>query len=81
MEKAEKLRQLLREGEVRFTFLKADGSTRQARGTLKMEDIPLAAHPTGESKRQVSDSVQVFYDLDKNSWRSCRKDSIINIES
>jgi hypothetical protein len=62
------LRKALREGIVSFAFKKLDGTLRTARGTTKLEVIPIESHPSGTGKkttRKVS-----YWDLDKIGWRS-----------
>lgn len=60
---------------VRFKYAKVDGTIREANGTLKEDMLP----PTKGTIRNTSDSVQVYYDTDKQSWRSFKKENLIEI--
>lgn len=60
---------------VTFTFMKVDGTIRIARGTLRNDVLPQIkgiGRPTPEN-------IQVYYDVDKRSWRSFKKDNLIGI--
>jgi hypothetical protein len=65
--------QQLKSGEVRFSFRKKNGEIRPAKGTLKMELIPIADHPEGEAGGDAAAAApspnQKYYDLEKNAWR------------
>lgn len=64
---------MLHEGVVEFQFTKKDGSIRQAKGTLKMENIP--AHAIKGTGRPANPNVQVYWDMEKNEFRSFVKSS------
>lgn len=66
---------MLHEGIVEFEFIKKDGSVRQAKGTLLSEHLP--APKADGTSRKSSDNVQVYYDLDKKSFRSFVKASFV----
>ena len=72
----EEFAQRLRGGVVRFSFKKKNGEIRQAKGTLKMDLIPVSDHPKSEGTANGVASAsgktgnQSYYDLDKNAWRS-----------
>lgn len=61
-----KLVKRMHNGIVQFFYKKMDGTTRQAWGTLNA-----ALMPAGEKKsnRKPNDSVQVYYDTDKQEFR------------
>lgn len=61
--------------EVQFKYMKADGTTRIARGTLKEDMLP----PIKGVSRNTSESVQVYYDTEKKSWRSFKKENLLEI--
>lgn len=69
------LNEMLHNGIVEFQFTKKDGTIRQAKGTLKSEHIPTTA--TSGSGRKASPNVQVYWDLEKNAFRSFVKESFI----
>lgn len=73
-----KLRAFMREGEVKFTFMKKDGSKRKARGTLKKSLIPDKF--VGDDRRKPSDLVFNYFDLDKEDWRCFRKENFVGID-
>ena len=75
----EDLNKALLEGEVIFSFEKKDGSERIARGTKKREMVPDSSVPIGKEYHK-SDEVIRYYDLDKQDWRSFRKDKFIDIK-
>jgi hypothetical protein len=64
----EGLRSRLRNGVVQFAFKKLDGSLRTAFGTTNLTSIPSAHHPKGA--RESSSRAIVFFDLEKQAWRS-----------
>lgn len=72
---------MLKQGEVLIKFTKVDGSERTMRCTLD-ESLMLPLPVSVESKRtkKQNDSVLAVYDIDKESWRSFRLDSISSIE-
>lgn len=78
IELAEELKVKLQHGKVHFWFLKDNGEEREAYGTLKLSDIPEDKHPKGTGKS--SPFVIVFFDLEKEAWRSCKNTSIIAID-
>lgn len=60
---------LLKTQVVKFKFEKQDGTIRTANGTLKANLIP--TQPTKSIKgRTVPEDMVVYYDLDKNGFRS-----------
>ena len=78
-EEAEEFIRRLKAGEVMFKFNKVDGTLRRCNGTLKADLIP-GRQPSdgvdGERKRRtIPDSIIVYYDLDKQAFRSFRKDN------
>lgn len=72
-----KLRNRLSKGIVEFIYLKHDGTIRKAKGTLLSELLPPIMYPY----KNKSLSVQRYYDLEKNEFRSFRKSSLICIEN
>ena len=80
---ADVLREKLLTETVNFVFRKKDGSRREAIGTTNLVVIPQDQWPKdmgAEIKAPKNDSVVTYYDMEKLSWRSCRADSIINVE-
>ena len=60
---------------VKFYFLKIDGSVREAYGTLKADLVP----QTGDSDRRRNDTVQVYYDCEKEAWRCFKKANLLRM--
>ena len=85
----EDFRKKLSTGVWRFSYLKKDGSIREARGTLCMDLIPEDQRPkginsealngTGGALNRAEPAAGVFpyYDLDAAAWRSFRLDNFI----
>ncbi len=56
---------------VKFSFMKADGSLREAKGTL------VGVEDKIQGTKQSSPKVQVYFDLDANGFRSFRKERLV----
>lgn len=67
------LKYKMRHGIVTFTYLKKDGTIRTAIGTLKKSLLP----ETLGTDRKPSHDVLVYYDTEKSSWRSFRKENLL----
>ena len=70
---------MLHEGIVEFEFIKKDGTIRNAKGTLEPSLLP-PPKPAGDSEvapRKKNDSIFVYYDLEKNYFRSFVKESFL----
>ena len=71
-----KLRIAMKSRIVKFYFQKVDGSIREAYGTLAAALIP----PTSDGNpRQKNDTVQTYYDSERQGWRSFKKANLINV--
>jgi hypothetical protein len=68
------LQHMLHNEEVVFEFRKKDGSIRQAKGTLIESYLPAS---NGKSGKQSSDNVVVYWDLDKQGFRSFVKENFV----
>ena len=64
-----KLKAAMRSGIVKFYFRKVDGTLREAYGTLKAELLP----KTEGTGRKPGDTVQVYYDIEKQAYRCFKK--------
>lgn len=73
---ADTLRSKLNEGTVQFAFKKKDGTLRTAVGTTNLDTVPLENHPSGKGGESSRASVR-YFDMGKNSWRSCSADTEI----
>ena len=69
-----KLKKELGKRIVKFYFLKVDGSVREAYGTLMSDRIPV----TGNNRKR-NDTVQVYFDTEKDGWRCYKKANLIKI--
>ncbi len=69
-----KLKSKMRGESVKFSFLKKDGTTRNAIGTLSEAKIPSANQSKGI--RASVYSVTTFYDLNKDAWRCFKNENI-----
>ena len=71
---------MIHKGIVEFEFIKKDGTGRSAKGTLEPSLLP-PSKPAGDSEvavpRKKNESVFVYYDLDKNAFRSFVKESFL----
>lgn len=80
---AQDLKALLSEGQVTFTFRKANGEIRTATGT-RILNPAIAMGYTEDDKpkgiRKEIPGVIAFWDIDKGAWRSVRENSIISID-
>jgi hypothetical protein len=66
----------LKKRDVRFKFLKKDGTIRVAYGTLHKDVIP----PTLGTGRPLGFGLQLFFDLECMSYRSFKKENLISFE-
>lgn len=64
-----KLTKAMRGGIIQFFYQKIDGTLRQAFGTLDPHRLP----ETQGSGRRPADTVQVYYDTEKQEYRSFKK--------
>ena len=69
---------LLRDSEVTVKFTKKDGSERKMLCTLAENKIPNEKSPKNSGKTKSDEALAVF-DLEKQSWRSFRFDSVKEI--
>lgn len=69
------LQDRMRTNDVKFSFIKKDGTIREAHGTLR-EDVLPEIKGTG---RPLSFELQLYFDLDKQCFRSFKKHNLIDI--
>jgi hypothetical protein len=69
-----KLRAAMRKGIVKFYYQKVDGTLREAYGTLKESLVPALS---GNDSRKKSDTVQTYYDTEKESWRCFKRQNLV----
>ena len=69
-----KLRALLGKKVVEFYFKKTDGTMRQAFGTLMSDRVPET-----KGTHRTAENCQVYFDTEKESWRSFKKCKLVKI--
>jgi len=72
------LQGVLKMHTVDLTFRKKDDTIREMKCTLIESKLPLIEKKTDRVRKDNDDVISVF-DLEKNEWRSCRYDSINQI--
>ena len=70
-----KVRKAMANRIVKFYFIKISGEIREAYGTLKSDIIP----QTAESGRKKNDTVQVYYDYEKQAWRCFKRANLLRM--
>jgi len=72
--------ELLNAGAVDLSFTKVDGSTRQMLATLSEDIVPSRMNPADSNRYEKNaQSVCAVWDMTKNSWRSFRWESVIEV--
>jgi hypothetical protein len=74
------LKDALRTGVVLVSFVKANGESREMRCTLNPEMIPQNSNIEGKTPKKENPEVQAVWDLEKESWRSFRFDSLTSFQ-
>lgn len=69
-----KLRREMATRIVKFYYLKVSGEPREAFGTLRTDLLP----PTGDG-RKPNPTVQVYYDTEREAYRSFKKANLLSI--
>lgn len=68
------------ESVVNFSFMKMDGTTRDAYGTLNEEALRKNNALPKDAGYDVPDDVVRYYDVDKDGWRSFRIENLISVD-
>ena len=78
-----KLKAAMAERIVKFYFSKVDGTTREAYGTLNANLITgnetTPADGAAKKQRKPNDTVQTYFDTEKQEWRCFKKANILRI--
>lgn len=74
-----RLKRLLKNGVVEFSYKKKDGSLRKAKGTLKDELLP-ETDKDDERKRNLSKDCFYYFDLKKDDYRCFIRDNFVEIK-
>lgn len=70
-----KVKKAMQSKIVKFYFQKVDGTLREAYGTLKESLLP-STQGTG---RKANDTLQTYYDTEKQEWRCFKKANLIKM--
>lgn len=73
----EEFKEMLHNGIVDFEFTKKDGTIRSAKGTLLENYLPSTKADSDSTPRKKSDNVVVYFDVEKNAFRSFVKESFL----
>ncbi len=69
----------LKSSVVHVTFTKVDGSMRVMKCTKNLELVPTEKYPAQSAlPTTVNESIHRVFDIEKQDWRSFRKDSVIS---
>lgn len=71
------LAKAMRERVVKFSFLKADGTIREALGTLR--DLPAGATLGGKKVTKPSYKTLAYFDTERNSFRCFKVENLISV--
>lgn len=71
-----KLKLQMKSKIVKFYFQKVDGSVREAYGTLNEKLMPAV---TGTDNRKKNDTVQTYYDTERQEFRCFKKANLMSI--
>lgn len=74
-----RLKKLLKNGVVEFSYKKKDGSVRKAKGTLKDELLP-ETDRDDERKKNLSKECFYYFDLKRDDFRCFLRDNFIEIK-
>lgn len=70
-----KLKAKLTSGIVSFTYTKLDGSIRHAMGTINVTLVPPV-----HGVKKTDNLTQVYFDTEKNQWRSFKKFNLVSVQ-
>ena len=71
-----KLKAQMMKGIVRFYFRKVDGTIREAYGTLRTDLMP---EIKGEDNRRKNDTVQTYFDTERQEFRCFKLANIVTL--
>lgn len=73
------LKRMLKRNVVKFVFEKTDGTQRVAVGTLISSHLPQRAESAKTTNRKQNNTLQVYFDVEKNAFRSFKKQNLLSI--
>ncbi len=65
----DRIKEILREQEIKITFTKKDGTERVMRCTLDPNKLPVQESTETSTTRKVSTETMAVFDLDVQGWR------------
>lgn len=74
------LTKYLKQGVVKFSYLKSNGKEREAFGTLNSSVIEDYAAPSGRNRRGGPSSTFSYFDIEKLAWRCFIPENLIGID-
>ena len=77
-ETIENLKSQMRNGIVEFSYIKKDGSTRVAKGTLNFDIMGEENQPKNGIDYNSYNTTR-YFDVNSNGWRSFKNDNFIEI--
>lgn len=76
------LKEKLKNGVVKFSYEKKDGTIREAEGTTKVSILEEHnAVPQENSGYSYTDEVTRYYDINSEGWRSFRNESLLSVDN
>lgn len=72
----DRIKEMLRDRELKITFTKKDGTERVMRCTLDPNKLPVQESTETNANRKVSTETMAVFDLDVQGWRSFTKKSV-----
>jgi len=67
---------VLNEKVTDFSYKKADGELRQAKGTRMLSEVPAEKLPKSEDSKENAQTVR-YYDMNSDGWRSFRVENFV----
>ena len=75
----EQVKVWLKDNHCTVTFIKKNGEKRIMKCTLDEDVLPEPTISENRRERVLNDNALAVWDLEKNSWRSFRLDSIVDV--
>ena len=79
MEWRDVVKEWLKDNHCTVTFIKKNGDERIMKCTLDEDVLPESTISENKQEKALNETILPVWDLDKNSWRSFRLDSIVDI--
>lgn len=72
----QQIRDALQQGEVKITFIKADGTRREMLATVSSNIVPATVTESTRAPREPNPNVCHVWDIEAQGWRSFRWDRL-----